>query len=520
MLSSKPRSIYQQSQLARRSPYLNPDAKKLYMSTLGVFCIFCVCMLAYGYTLNIGWVAIDTLMLVKQGASAFDGHIVQLLVSKLALSNFYRPISVLSYSWDFLFWGLNPAGYHLTNIFVLFLNGLLTAEIVRNSITTKSNLLVLVLTASLVVAHPILIESIPAIARRQDALSAVFGLAAILIYLKVRGNHKTWHFVTIGIFLVLSYAAKEVGIIYGVTLLVLIITDNIATRHITAPGIIIIVFATAAWFVLIRPTVTNFLPIPTDPQKIVEELASLFVLFFRNVIYPYDFLGIGKQTIVLACIGVTIALLCLTAVMFASHIRNGQYAGGIFILSVMTIVSYGIIGLSERFDDTELRTLYTPAISYSGLLSVLVLSVAALLAVRAVRFRVAYSGLMFPLLILVYISMRPSPLLYRYTYWQMADKMLTQMLNIQNQAANKGVFTITYISPPYWISPSDCGQPFFERTAVITRDASLQSWLDLTHHDKLRVVVETPVWFDPCKSNSSWRIEANGDNVLVHFHVP
>ena len=41
------------------------------------------------------------------------------------LSQFYRPLTSLSYWIDFKIWGLNPAGFHLTNILLHIMNCLL-----------------------------------------------------------------------------------------------------------------------------------------------------------------------------------------------------------------------------------------------------------------------------------------------------------------------------------------------------------------------------------------------------------
>jgi len=40
-------------------------------------------------------------------------------------SNFYRPLQSLSFLLDYSLWGLNPSGYHLTNLFLHIFNAVL-----------------------------------------------------------------------------------------------------------------------------------------------------------------------------------------------------------------------------------------------------------------------------------------------------------------------------------------------------------------------------------------------------------
>ena len=47
-------------------------------------------------------------------------------------SNYYRPITTLSFAWDYLFWGLNPIGYHLTNTLLHIGAGILLYIILKN----------------------------------------------------------------------------------------------------------------------------------------------------------------------------------------------------------------------------------------------------------------------------------------------------------------------------------------------------------------------------------------------------
>jgi len=61
---------------------------------------------------------------------------------KLIFSSFffteYYPINLLSYAIDYHFWGLNPLGYHITNVFLHSLNAILIFKIITTMVNRFS----------------------------------------------------------------------------------------------------------------------------------------------------------------------------------------------------------------------------------------------------------------------------------------------------------------------------------------------------------------------------------------------
>lgn len=112
--------------------------------------------------------------------------------------NSWFPLTWISLALDYAIWGLNPAGYHLTNIIIHALNAglffLLSLELLKKYLEVrvceswllKANRLIFsALLATLFFSlHPLRVESVAWAAERKDVLSLFFGIPAFLAYLR------------------------------------------------------------------------------------------------------------------------------------------------------------------------------------------------------------------------------------------------------------------------------------------------------------------------------------------------
>jgi protein O-mannosyl-transferase len=106
----------------------------------------------------------------------------------------YQPLSWLTFALDYLIWGMNPFGYHLTNLVLHAANAVLfyflALRFLRLGLSERfepNNLGIraAALFAALVFAvHPLRVESVAWATERRDVLSGFFFLAAILCYLR------------------------------------------------------------------------------------------------------------------------------------------------------------------------------------------------------------------------------------------------------------------------------------------------------------------------------------------------
>lgn len=99
----------------------------------------------------------------------------------------YRPVVTLTYFLDYSLSGLNPFGYHITNILLHALNSVLLYTLLT-LIVQGSTVLPPLFAALLFAAHPVLTEAVNGISYREDLLTFFFYISTFLMYLRSRSN--------------------------------------------------------------------------------------------------------------------------------------------------------------------------------------------------------------------------------------------------------------------------------------------------------------------------------------------
>ncbi|MCK9419643.1 MAG: tetratricopeptide repeat protein [Nitrospirae bacterium] len=149
----------------------------------------------------------------------------------------WLPLTWISLAVDYAFWGLNPLGYHLTNIILHVLNTLVVVFLVVKLLqaarerTTKPEFLAFLsdrvilfiggVTGLLFGIHPVHVESVAWAAERKDVLCALFFLLSIIWYANYV-SYKTYktYMLTLGLF-VLALMSKPMAVSLPVVLLIL-----------------------------------------------------------------------------------------------------------------------------------------------------------------------------------------------------------------------------------------------------------------------------------------------------------
>jgi len=104
----------------------------------------------------------------------------------------YQPLSWITLAVDYYLWGLNPVGYHLTNILLhganaalFFLIAQKLLSVARSTPATDFGLRAAAGLAALFFAvHPLRVESVAWATERRDVLSGLFFLATVYCYLR------------------------------------------------------------------------------------------------------------------------------------------------------------------------------------------------------------------------------------------------------------------------------------------------------------------------------------------------
>src|SRR5437899_4531129 len=124
----------------------------------------------------------------------------------------YIPLTWMTLGLDYLLWGMNPFGYHLTSLLLHAANAVVFFVVVRRILTRAlpspsergHALAVAAGFAALVFAiHPLRVESVAWVTERRDVLSGLFYLVAILMYLRAceRGAPgRGWYWLSVAVF--------------------------------------------------------------------------------------------------------------------------------------------------------------------------------------------------------------------------------------------------------------------------------------------------------------------------------
>src|SRR6266542_2423579 len=109
----------------------------------------------------------------------------------------YQPLSWMTYGLDYLIWGMNPIGYHLTNLILHAANAVffycVCRQLIARALSTPDHgswrLTTSATFAALIFAiHPLRVESVAWATERRDVLSGFFFLWTIYCYLRANSS--------------------------------------------------------------------------------------------------------------------------------------------------------------------------------------------------------------------------------------------------------------------------------------------------------------------------------------------
>ena len=148
----------------------------------------------------------------------------------------YQPLSWASLGLDYLIWGMNPAGYHLTNLVLHAANAFFFYCVCRRLLALALpaadddgswQLSISAAFAALLFAlHPLRVESVAWATERRDVLSGLFFLWTIYCYLRAtsdapaQSRSRRWLVAALAVY-VLSLLAKAMAITLPVALIIL-----------------------------------------------------------------------------------------------------------------------------------------------------------------------------------------------------------------------------------------------------------------------------------------------------------
>ncbi len=200
---------------------------------LSVILIALVTLISFLGSLDNGFVNWDDDLYVTQNILIRDlswNNIKAIFLSPVV--KMYVPLVPLSFSLEYALWGLNPFGYHLTNLLLHLGNSLLVFVLVLR----LSGHLLAALVASLFFGiHPLHVESVAWVTERKDMLSTLFFLGALLFYLRYQEDRRTVLYALSFVAFVLSLLAKPMGVTFP---LILFLCDYLSARPCTTRSVV------------------------------------------------------------------------------------------------------------------------------------------------------------------------------------------------------------------------------------------------------------------------------------------
>ena len=122
----------------------------------------------------------------------------------------YHPLSLISYTIEYKFFGLNPFYFHLSNLIFHLLNVALVYYFIKR---LSSNIFVASITSLFFAIHPMHVESVAWISERKDVLYSFFFLLSLNSYCKYKySEKKNLNLLLSFIFFLLSLLSKPAAV--------------------------------------------------------------------------------------------------------------------------------------------------------------------------------------------------------------------------------------------------------------------------------------------------------------------
>lgn len=237
------------------------------------FIIFLIGISLYANSLKNGFVWDDE-TLIQKNHFLQNNHIIDFFSGPMhkEFLMYYRPLQMISFKFDFFIWGLEPFGYHLTNILLHIFNAMLAfvlaGMLLQNRLTS-------LLCAILFLIHPALSECVNFISSRSYLIVLFFFLLSIIFYIKNgESKNRTFFIISISSF-VLSLFSHELAILFPAFLIFYELINNKKFKN-----------AKLYFFILLAFVVLRFYIVPLESYK--DKISnSIFFLTLPKIIFNY-----------------------------------------------------------------------------------------------------------------------------------------------------------------------------------------------------------------------------------------
>ena len=442
---------------------------------------------------------------------------------------YYRPITSLSFALDYYFWGLNPFGYHLTDLILHIIVSVLvfiTMFFVLNYEKAISWTSAVIFTT-----HPILVESVPAIARRQDIITATFLLLSLLFFWKHSSKFRVqtyWFLFFSVIFYALALGSKEIAILFPILLSIYLFIGRIPDEKNKFDFLKTRVFLIAPYALLslIYVVWRTYILHGIGGAWADTPYRTITKLFFADLIYPtVSDIGGRRFVILFALFCVFLFILLIAKQVFTSYEKKT-----IIFLLAWLVLPLLIYLATHTFSH---RLMYIPAIPFSSILAIgLVQSFRFLFCKSTSKAATSMSRLWNTVSMLFVFTFSSSlslylllfsPLFQDYTQWESSgeiSRIITGKLpTVVDKLPNQIPYSLHLYDFPSGITKEKEKTPYVKSVSYLY-DYSVKSYLRLTNPEKQIEVVVVNNKKLPVNSKDiilDIRIDDSDNNILITF---
>ncbi|MDQ1350725.1 MAG: 2 protein [Acidobacteriota bacterium] len=284
-------------------------------------------------------------------------------------THFYRPLILSSYWLDFQVWGFNPAGFHLTNIFIHMVCAILLFFI---AVGFGFERIYALFSAILFSLYPLHFENTAWISGRTDLLSFLFAAVAVLFFLRYLKRNTGANLLCSSFFFFLSLLSKENCILLPAIFFLILLRDDKPLKRalaVMAPYLV----SLAIWLV-IRQLVLK----PTALQvswQAIQNFFSLVGFYTFKSLFPFhlsisiESQDIFSNTLFLALGLAVLAGLVALGVLIILKKGRGIVSQAIAAFYLLLIPSAAIVFVDTARSMAAWRFLYAPSAVLMGLLA-------------------------------------------------------------------------------------------------------------------------------------------------------
>lgn len=211
-------------------------------------------------------------------------------------SNYYRPLLLLSFAFNYLIGEIRPLGYHLVSNGFHVANGILVFLLLSPFIKFRASFIA----ALLFLIHPVQTEAVTYISGRGDPMSVFFMLSALWLFLRFQKTKKRLWFFGSLVSMILGVLSRETAALFPLFLMIFYMSFIPAQKFLySLKGAFIKTlpfFAISGVYTVLRLTVLNFentLNFYSQPNYYTENLlyrlytfAAVLIEYFKIIFFP------------------------------------------------------------------------------------------------------------------------------------------------------------------------------------------------------------------------------------------